>query len=167
MKTFEEKYTAWIDGKLAGRELAEFERQLAALPEAEADRTAARQLGDLLREHLPAPPLANADFFNYELMQQIDAPEPRATSRSSSFWSLPRMVLAGACSLALATALFFTMVPKTQQQADAGQEYVARILNARSDDPAISATAYHDHDENVTVLWLEGLDYIPESRQLK
>ena len=29
MKTFEEKFTAWIDGRLAGRELDKFEAELA------------------------------------------------------------------------------------------------------------------------------------------
>jgi hypothetical protein len=33
MKTFEEKLTLWIDGRLAGAELAAFERELEAHPE--------------------------------------------------------------------------------------------------------------------------------------
>ena len=43
MKTFEEKWTAWIDDQLTGRELEEF---LASLPDrtaAEAEKQSAKQ----------------------------------------------------------------------------------------------------------------------------
>ena len=36
MKPFEEKFTAWVDGRLSGAELAGFERELEAHPEAPA-----------------------------------------------------------------------------------------------------------------------------------
>ena len=38
MKPFEEQFTAWVDGKLTGAELAEFEKQLAEHPEAAAEK---------------------------------------------------------------------------------------------------------------------------------
>jgi hypothetical protein len=47
MKTFEEKWTAWIDDQLTGRELEEF---LASLPDrtaAEAEKQSAKQVGSL------------------------------------------------------------------------------------------------------------------------
>lgn len=169
MKTFEEKYTAWIDGELSGRELADFQRELAAVENAEADRMAAHRLGDLIREHVTVPKLAHADFFNHQLLQQIAADEPRgnAPAGRAPFWTLPRMAWAGACCLLLAFGLYLEIIPKTEREVSGGQEYVARILSAQSDDPAISATAYHDNDENVTVLWLDGLKYIPADRKLK
>ena len=54
MKTFEEKWTAWIDDQLTGRELEEF---LASLPNktaAEAEKQSAKQVGSLLREQATA-----------------------------------------------------------------------------------------------------------------
>ena len=44
MKTFEEKWTAWVDGQLSGRELSEFEASLPdkAAAEAETDRADSR-----------------------------------------------------------------------------------------------------------------------------
>ena len=36
MKTFEEKFTAWVDGKLSGRELADFENEIAAMADAQS-----------------------------------------------------------------------------------------------------------------------------------
>ena len=77
MKTFEERFTAWVDGQLTGPDLAECEKELATHPEAAAERAEAQKLGDLLRaQH--APKLGNADFFNHQLMQRIAAETPRA-----------------------------------------------------------------------------------------
>ena len=45
MKTFEEKFTAWVDGRLTGAELAAFERELESHPEALAEKEAALDLG--------------------------------------------------------------------------------------------------------------------------
>ena len=169
MKTFEEKFTAWVDGNLTGKELADFQQQLVQVKNGEADKLAANRLGNLLREHLEMPNLRNADFFNHQLMQRIEAEQPRATppARRVFFWTLPRMAWMGACCLALAAGLYFATVPQTKQQAAAGQEYVARILHTQTGSPGISATAYHDNDQNVTVLWLDGLDYIPASKDIK
>ena len=106
MKTFEEKYTAWVDGKLTGRELADFENEIAAKSDAQSaqsDKLAAQKVGDLMRTFVHAPELRNADFFNHQLMQQIEAGqtrsearEPHREKRAWSFWTLPRMAWAGA-----------------------------------------------------------------------
>ena len=70
MKTFEEKWTTWIDDQLTGRELVEF---LASLPNrtaAEAEKQSAKQVGSLLREQAMA--LSNADFFSHQLRERLD-----------------------------------------------------------------------------------------------
>ena len=55
MKTFEEKWTAWLDGELSGDELAEFEASLPDKAAAEAEKRDAQKLGAFLKEQLPAP----------------------------------------------------------------------------------------------------------------
>ena len=57
----EEKWTAYIDGRLGAAEAAAFERENAG---AVQDRTATARIANALRVHLPAPTLKNADFFN-------------------------------------------------------------------------------------------------------
>lgn len=168
MKTFEEKFTAWVDGKLSGSELAEFERGLESMEEARAEKLAAHRLGDLLRAHAHgAAELNNADFFNHRLMEQIAAAQPRERKeRAHLFWTLPRMAWSGAGCLLLACALYFAAVPRTGRQLAHNQQYVAKILSSQAG-PGVSATAYHDNDQDVTVLWLEGLDYIPAHHKLK
>jgi len=173
MKTFEEKFTAWIDGKLTGPDLAAFERELDAHPEALAEKQAALELGDLLRTYVTAPPLRNADFFNHQILQQI-APAAERTlpaiapaERRRRFWSLPRMAFSGAFLLLLAAVLYFTAVPNTRREVRHNERYVENILNARSDDPAITATSFHSKENNVNVLWLDGLNYMPPDHKLK
>ncbi len=54
MKTFEENWTAWIDGELTGTELVEFEASLPDRAAAEAAKAGTHQLGGFLKEQLVA-----------------------------------------------------------------------------------------------------------------
>ena len=187
MKNFEEKFTAWVDGRLEGAELAEFERELEGHPDELAKAMAeneeeALKLGNLLRTHMAAPPLRNEDFFNHQLLQQIEAEgraADRAPRRRGAFWSLSRMAFSGAFLLMFAMVLYFTAVPNTRRQVRKNEQYVSNILNgrsadptgnilnARSDDPNISATSFHSKEQNVNVVWLDGLSYMPRDHKLK
>jgi hypothetical protein len=169
MKTFEEKFTAWIDGELTGKELADFEAGLAGVKEAGVDRIAAHCVGDLLRGHGGAPELQNADFFNHQLMQRIDAETPGPgikPARPLFSWSLSRFACAGVCSLLIAVALFYFMIPVGPRRSTPASGELA-ILNTHSGDPTITVTAFHSKDNKVTVLWLDGLKYIPEDKKQK
>ena len=73
MKTFEEKWTAWLDGELRGKELAEFEASLPDRAAAEAEKLEAQKLGSLLKQHLPARAMGNEEFFNHQLRGRIEA----------------------------------------------------------------------------------------------
>ncbi len=167
MKPFEERFTAWVDGRLTGAELAEFENELAAHPDALAEREDARKLGDLLRAQ-PTPPLGNADFFNHQLMERIAAETPRAAEPVKVrgwFWSLPRLVLAGAACLAIAGGLFKTLIPPAAAPGEKSK-YYAQVIEAWPADPSISAITVYNPEDNVTVVWLDGLDYIPATYAL-
>src|SRR5947207_7273318 len=72
MKTFEEKWTAWVDGQLAGRELAEFEASLPDKAAAEGEKAGAMKLRQLLKQELSARRLANEDFFSHKLRERIE-----------------------------------------------------------------------------------------------
>jgi len=87
MKTFEEKWTAWIDGELSAAELAEFEAALPDRAAAEAEKGNAHKLGAFLKENMPARAMGNEEFFHHQLRQRIaeDARSaaPESTSRAS------------------------------------------------------------------------------------
>ena len=170
MKTFEEKFTAWIDGRLTGADLAAFERELEAHPEALGEKEAAHEIGNLLRTHLKPAPLPNPDFFNHQILSQIRVPASvtaAAPVRRLTFWSLPWMAFCGAFLLLLSTALYFAAVPNTRREVRQNKQYVENVLNAHSDDPTITATSFHSKQDNVTVLWLDGLQYVPQNQKPK
>ncbi len=141
MKTFEERYTAWIDGQLAGDALASFEQELARRAEAgdaegaEADKANALQLRALLKEHLQAPALTNDEFFNHQMRERIDAEIDRAARRRESTarpawkfpafaWPFARLVGAGAACLFVAGALYYGMMPPHGPNAEKGVAHV-------------------------------------------
>jgi negative regulator of sigma E activity len=167
MKTFEEKFTAWVDGQLKGRELSEFELELANVKDAQLDKLAVIQIGDLFREHGRAPELKNEDFFNHQLMQQIEAELPKpavAPLRRKFAWSLPRLAMAGAFSLLVAFGLFHTLVPKEQPAASEAQG-VVQVINTKGGQD-INVTPFYSQQDKVDVFWLggPGLKYVPDKR---
>jgi anti-sigma factor RsiW len=171
MKPFEEQFTAWVDGQLSGDDLAEFEKELAQHPDAATEKAAAQKLTKLLREHPTAPALTNAEFFNLQIQQQLTTSEApgRAPGKPAGwFFSLPRLILAGAACLLVAGLLFKTLIPtKDHSTALATSPYFAQVIEMWPSEPGIWANAVYNPEQNVTVVWLDGLDYIPASYELK
>ncbi len=165
MKPFEEQFTAWVDDKLNDAELAEFEKELTTHPEAAAEKAEALKLGEFLREHPTTPRLTNPDFFNHQLMQRIAAETPRAAEKKRAlFWSVPRLAWAGAFSLLVSFGLFKALIPTGHIEPS---KYFAQVVEAWPSDPSISATTVYSPEDNVTVVWLDGLEYIPATYALK
>jgi anti-sigma factor RsiW len=166
MKTFEEKWTAWLDGQLSGRELAEFEASLPDKAAAEAEKREAKKLGALLKEEIGARRLSNEEFFSHQLRERIArqeaAPPRRRDVDRPGWWTIPRFFWVGATSLALfvisAVLVMRDRTPPEQSQ------YLTQILNARVD-PTISPNAslyvFEAKQDRVTIIWSEGLQSLP------
>lgn len=73
------------------------------------------------------------------------------------------MALAGALSLMIAGALYQITISSTPHTVPTADAYVAQIIDAKTSDPSISATTVHSQDNQATVLWLDGLEYLPDS----
>jgi anti-sigma factor RsiW len=168
MKTFEEKWTAWLDDQLSGRELLEFEASLPDKAAAHAEKAEAKKLGELLKRELSAHPLKNEEFFSHQLRETIgretveERPEGVGRTETSSWWTIPRLVWAGTASLAVfAICTVFVM---HQERAPEESQYLTQILNARVD-PVVSpngtVSIFEVKQERVTVLWTEGLQTLP------
>ncbi len=167
MKTFEEKWTAWLDGQLAGHELAEFEASLPDKAAAEAEKREAKKLGELLKEQLGAQAMRNEEFFSHQLRERIERETASQGSihlgrRESTWWTVRRLAWSGAASLAIFVicAVFVLRDKNPGEQS----QYLTQILNARID-PAVSPNAtismFETKDDKVTVLWVEGLQSLP------
>jgi hypothetical protein len=166
MKTFEEKWTAWLDGQLSGRDLIEFESSLPDLAAAEAEKRDAHKLGAFLKEQLGAQALNNEEFFSHQLRERI-ARETEGGSHGRqtppTWWTIPRLVWSGATALAL--FVIFGVAMMREHHPGERSEYLTQILNSKVD-PAVSPNAtvsiFESKNENrVTVLWTEGLQSLP------
>ena len=169
MKTFEEKWTAWLDGQLTGNKLAEFEASLPDKSAAEAEKRAAQKLGTLLKQELVVQPLGNEEFFSHQLRERIG--RESAQDRHISIWprwTIRRLVLAGAT----AVVLFFASAVFVMREGNPGQhsDYLTQILNMRVD-PAVSPNAtisvFEAKEDRVTVIWTEGLQSLPSDYAAK
>ena len=166
MKTFEEKWTAWLDGQLTGRELSEFEASLPDKAAAETEKADARKLGALLKRELSARPLTNEEFFSHQLgervMRESDEPSRECDVETSTWWTIRRLLWTGAASLAV--FLVFTIFVMRDKNPSEESQYLTQILNARVD-PVVSPNAtismFEAKQDRVTILWTEGLQSLP------
>ena len=172
MKTFEEKWTAWLDGQLSGRELIEFESSLPDLAVAEAEKQDAHKLGAFLKKELAAQALTNEEFFSHQIRDRIAREgEERSRGRGfgSTWWTLPRLVWCGATALAL--FVICTVAIVRDHQPGEQSEYLTQILNSRVDpgaNPHATISIFEiKNDNKVTVLWTEGLQTLPSDYAAK
>ncbi len=167
MKSFEEKFTAWTDGTMSEPECAAFQLELREHPEAADERLSALHLGDFLRTHCAAVELPNPEFFNQRIRREIEelspetaVSEPAETPRRFPGW---RLVWGGALCLLAGAALFQFAVPHGSYVSNGRDAYLAEVLETRTGSDSIYASSFHTTKNNVTVLWLDGLPYIPET----
>jgi len=168
MKTFEEKWTAWLDDQLSGSELSEFEASLPDKAAAQAEKVEAKKLGELLKRELSACPLTNEEFFSHQLRDRIaqesgeQSRERARRSPTSHWWTIPRLLWAGTASLAV--FLICTVLVVRQERPAEESQYLTQILNARVD-PVVSPNAtvsiFEVKQDRATVLWTEGLQSLP------
>ena len=168
MKTFEEKWTAWLDDQLSGRELSEFEASLPDKAAAQAEKAEAKKLGELLKRKLSAHSLKNEEFFSHQLRERIvqegggQRRERARSSPTSGWWTIPRLLWAGSASLAV--FLICTVFVLHQERPAEESQYLTQILNARVD-PVVSPNAtvsiFEVKQDRVTVLWTEGIQTLP------
>jgi anti-sigma factor RsiW len=164
MKTFEEKWTSWVDDQLSGQELSEFEASLPDKAAAQAEKADAKKVGELLKRELSARSLESEEFFSHQLREKIvqETREPARASDIRSWWTIPRLLWAGTASLAI--FLIFTVAVMHEKNSAEESQYLTQILNARVD-PVVSPNAtvsiFEVKQDRVTVLWTEGLQTLP------
>jgi len=166
MKTFEEKWTAWLNGQLTGRELSEFGASLPDKAAAETEKADARKLGALLKRELSARPLTNEEFFSHQLgeriMRESGEPSREREVETSTWWTIRRLLWTGAASLAV--FLVFTIFVMRDKNPAEESQYLTQILNARVD-PVVSPNAtismFEAKQDRATILWTEGLQSLP------
>jgi len=109
MKTFEEKFTAWLDGELSPEEARSF---LKDHPSIEKEKADFLKLKHLLRQGLESRVLENADFFNAQIMAQIGRYSAPRGSLRKGWLGVPRIAWAGLCAVGVGCAMFVALIPR-------------------------------------------------------
>ena len=158
MKTFEEKFTAWVDGELSPEEARSFQNDHPSL---QKDRAELLKLKKLLIQGLQTPGLQHPDFFNAQIMAKIDLPQRCALRKG--WFGLPRIAWGGIGALAMGFAMFAVLIPHGDL-SDPRSGYVAEVLKTKTRDPGIKATV--DNRKDMTIIKLEGLQKLPADKKL-
>jgi anti-sigma-K factor RskA len=156
-----EQWAAYVDGTMGAGETAAFEREH---PYAAGEKASALKIQRALRRNFPPPILRNPDFFNQQILREI-ASESRRSDRNAGrngLWSLWRMALAGACCLVVTAVIYMVFVNGRQPQHD---RYVAQVFSVKAGDDGLDATLL-DAD-GLAVLWVDGLDQLPNDYALQ
>jgi hypothetical protein len=172
MRTFEEKWTAWLDGQLSGKELEEFEASLPDISAAELEKQDSRKLSVLLKEQITAPSMTNVEFFHHQLRTEIER-ESRPTMQPArearaSWWSLGRVAWSAATALVVGGAVVFL----TMRDDNIGGQstYTQNIISQRLGpevSPYATISMFETKEDKVTVLWVEGLQSLPSEYAAK
>jgi hypothetical protein len=161
MKTFEERYTAYLDGLLSENEAAIFEQEQPALVAQKVEWT---KLQRVLRENLVAVELTKTEFFNNQLLQQITGNAPsRRRSLVAGWFGIPWLAWGGLGAVTAGITLFITLIPHGDL-SDPGSGYVAEVLKTTTIDPNVSATV--ESRKGITIIKLEGLEKVPADEDL-
>jgi anti-sigma factor RsiW len=160
MKTFEERYTAYLDGLLSESEAAIFEQEQPGLAAQKADW---QKLQRVLRENLGSIELANVDFFNSQLLQQITEAPARNRPLVKGWFGVPWLAWGGFGAITAGIVLFITLIPHGDL-SDPGSGYVAEVLKTTTIDPKVSATV--ESKKGITIIKLDGVEKVPADEDL-
>ena len=155
----EEKWTAYLDGKLSTQEVAAFEREH---PEAAAELAMHARLMSAVRLHSPAPKLRNTDFFNEGILREISPRPAVAPAKARRLWPLWGLAFASLCCLLAAGGIWATFVRNGEEKVD---RYVAQIVSVTAGDDSLNATVLDT--DGVKVVWISGLEQLPDDYVLE
>lgn len=168
----EDQITRWIDGELPPKEASLFNQRADATPELLLQRDAASQLGELLRQHLPSklePP--SPEFFTSSVMDEVTRDLPvksTAVAPVAKFRNLFNFLrtpwFAPLASAAVVAVAFLTWNHFTGGGAPGGSVAATQTY---APDPNVVASAYYSADADATVIDLQNLTPVPNSREIR
>jgi hypothetical protein len=165
--SFEERHTAWVDGAMDEAERAAFERELPDVGEATRERDGWSTLRERMREAVPSANLAHGDFVNSQVLAEIerDRPGVRREAERGGLFPVTRLLWAGSF-LAVVAAVLTGLWMTGDAGARAEAQFVTRVIEAESRDPAAEAYVFLAPGGRGSVLWVEGAGYIAPTERL-
>jgi hypothetical protein len=172
--SFEETYTLWLDRQLSPADADAFESQMRERGlDPATERSSSERLHRLLRTNSEVPEMKHPDFFNRQLMYRIEQEQRAETKQQAEpagiwrLFALPKIAWAGLACLLVAGVMYKTLIPATGPSPLEQSTYFATVVDSRTFDPTISANTVYDPRDNLTVLWIDGLDYLPADYALQ
>jgi anti-sigma factor RsiW len=171
----EEKLTAYLDGSLPPEDAAAFEQ---ANPDVLEMRRQHRLLSAALRTHSPASQLRNGEFFNHQILREIQpAPAPAAARPAIPFWRL--LFASAACGLAVFAIVMFTTKDPSKSPGPtiarndtpgtyAAPKYVAKVTEVTAGDYLLTAKLLPpDQSDGLAVVWVDGMEKLSKDYVLQ
>lgn len=154
MKNFESRFNRWLDGSLDEDERLAFEATL----DDETLRAAKMwpTLRSTLRQSASEIPLPHPDFLNSQILREIAReipPRPRA--------GLARLAWAGAFCVLTAAVLTAIFLPRDIRDIS------TTVVSAAPAKPSVSASSFQTPGGKSSVIWLDGVDYIPADERVQ
>lgn len=183
----DERIHRWLDGELDDAERARFEADLESDALLKGEVEAVRRLGSLLRSHLPAERAPEpVGEFHAGISRRIGIGAPTDTAvgdeppgaepvpipgavevpAGTGSGRLVRFPVAWAVAAAaclVAAFLVWRQGGGSATGAGAGPE----IVDAYAPDPRVHAEVFLDEETGATVILLDGLDEVPDEREVK
>jgi hypothetical protein len=187
MKTFEDNYNAWLEGRMTAEEAAAFERELEERPLSadqlaalEADEDGLARLFDDQLAEARAPKMGNEDFFNNQLLERIAEDEHAHAAPAQAAGAQPvcwrerisgflgflalRPIASTVAALAILLITGLGLFWKPGQPSNGASPYFVQFDNVSVQNNDIWAGSVDK--AGATVLWVEGLDWIDGNEAL-
>lgn len=169
LSQYEQRLTAYLDGSMSPEDSVVFEREN---PDVAAMKAEHARLSSALRRHSVTPALGNGEFFNHQILRQIEPPAPaREKQPGLSLW---RLVFASACCL-LAALGIYSLLPAPQQPsrtmattgstAAPSPKYMATITKVAAGDHLLTAKLVNA--DGLAVVWVDGMDKLAKDYVLQ
>ena len=149
---------AYLDGALDGAQAAAAARHLAGCATCRREADGLRRTRALLQRSLsPAASAAEPDWTGFwpGIVRGVeDARRAAPVAVARRVWLRPRWALGGALVAAFLVSMTLWQTTQTPPAADA--PVIVRAAN--TDHPQASVMVYHTPDQDMTVVWVFGLD---------
>jgi len=170
MKNSEEKLILWMDDAMSPPEAAEFEKSLADLRAARADKEAWQKVRDGFKSHSTIPPAydRDAEFLKSQISRAVrDELRVSAPRKIRPLPSIARLVWSGV-GLCACAALMSVIVIRHNDGVPDESAFISQVIEAHSSNPSRYGTySFTSPDGRGTVIWLDNPGFIPAQESIR
>ncbi len=169
MKDFEQNYVRAVDGDLDDPAAIEAVREELVHRGEQVDSIEIdKAFLDEFSRGVRHTELKNGDFFSHQILERIRdeeaAPQAARQTAGGGLMLWPRLAISGALMLLVAAVMTIALQPYNRQ-AEVG--LTTRVLSVHTFEDGIEATPLSTSDDHYAVVWVSGLDFLPEDHSIQ